>query len=35
MEDTFHKIATAVVVSAGALLGHFIVQALWPQFLIR
>jgi len=35
MEDTFHKIATAAVIGAGTALGHFIVQAFWPQFLIR
>jgi hypothetical protein len=35
MEDTFNKIATAAVVGAAVALGHFIVQALWPEFIIH
>jgi len=35
MEDTFNKIMTAAVVGAGVAPGHFIVPALWPEFIIR
>jgi hypothetical protein len=34
-KDTFNKIMIAAVLTAGVALGQCIVQAFWPQFMIR